>query len=178
MVTEIYPTLPPICCHFDVFKNEICLFSFLINIRRLQAVICCVKLYYSLTLLWYFRQSKVKKLFSPPAEFFSADQKWTHFWLGLAHSNPLESGNYKVWHCMLQLGASCYCLKKNIVNFSLVIIIIGHDVTSAALPRPQWLSNLQYFRLYIWNLHHPFGTRANFYVDAVKFEKKLLFCTK
>ena len=51
MVTAIYPTLPPICCHFDMFEHKNCLFLFLNNIRRLRAVICCVKLYYSLILL-------------------------------------------------------------------------------------------------------------------------------
>ena len=49
-------------------KNGNCLkFSLLNNIRRQASScnnrLCCAKLYYTLTLLWYFRQDKVKKLF-------------------------------------------------------------------------------------------------------------------
>ena len=103
---------------FLYVQNDNCLFPFVINTRRLQAVVCWVKLYYSLTLLWYFRRDKIKKTFFKPAEFFSADHKLTPLWLCLAHNNSMESENYQVSHGMLHLGASCYCLKKKIVNFS------------------------------------------------------------
>ena len=47
MVTEFYPTLPPICCHLDMFRKKNSIY-FLNNSRRLQASICYVKI----TLLW------------------------------------------------------------------------------------------------------------------------------
>ena len=69
MVTEIYPTLPPFCCHLDMFKKN-SIFYFLNNSKRFQAVICYAKIYYSLNLLGCFRPGKAKNHFLVRANFY------------------------------------------------------------------------------------------------------------
>ena len=60
MVTDLYPTPPPICCHsVFVFKENITI-SCNSNSRKLQAVICYVTLYNFHTPFGYYGLSKVK----------------------------------------------------------------------------------------------------------------------
>ena len=58
------------------------------------------------------------------------------------------------------------CQLKDMVNRSW-----RNAGSAAAAAMTQQHDILHYFRLHIWNLHHPFGMWANFYVGAMKFEK-------
>ena len=58
------------------------------------------------------------------------------------------------------------CQLKDIINRS------WRDVGStSAAAMTQRCDVLHYFRLHIWNLHHPFGMWVNFHADVEKFEK-------
>ena len=68
--------------------------------KQYQEVSSCNTLCQTLLFFWLYwdilGKTKSKNNIFQPAEFFSADQKLTHFWLCLAHSNPMESKNYEV----------------------------------------------------------------------------------
>ena len=60
MVTEIYRTLPSICCYLNMIKRKNWLFYFLNNSWKLQAVTYYVKLNNFQTPLGYYGPGKVK----------------------------------------------------------------------------------------------------------------------
>ena len=78
MVTDFYPTLPPFCCHLDMFKKN-SIFHFLNNSKRLQAVICYAKIYYSLNLLGCLRPGKDKNHLRMRATFYVDTVKFEKF---------------------------------------------------------------------------------------------------
>ena len=109
MVAEFYPMLLPISCHLDMFPRKNLIFSFSNNSRRLQAVIRYVKIYYSLTVLGYFRPGKVKNHFRVRVNFYVDSEIWEicHCVLNEKNLTQMLCFYYPLW------GLKIYIPEKN-----------------------------------------------------------------